>query len=134
MSVGETARLHVVVPVDRNGHMLDAKVGFQFLFRQMRNLSGAGILSWTDVQGRQGAPGSDQPDVNMADGNDSGNRGNEVGFDFFGSCVIRSTLEEDVQGFGEKLPGAPQNQQRDEDRQNRVDRDPSGIMNDDRGG
>ncbi|GAA2801988.1 hypothetical protein GCM10020219_086660 [Nonomuraea dietziae] len=43
-------------------------------------------------------------------------------------------LEQDVDGLPEQLPGARQDQQRDDDRDERVGGDPSGELDDDRAG
>ena len=70
----ETAVVHARVPIHRYSGVLDLEVSTQCLLHGLHDSLRIGIVGRPNVESRQHSAGGDRPDVDVADGGDTGDR------------------------------------------------------------
>ena len=120
------------VPVDPDRGVFDAELLSKHRFDALDHGACFLVHVGANVQRGHRAPGGELPHVNVADGRQARHGAHQALLHLLRRSILRRAFQQDVDRLGEQLPCAAQDQRRDQDRQDGIDRRPAREVDDDR--
>src|SRR5690554_40680 len=113
-----------IIPIDGDGRVTDIEALLERALDGPNDKANIGPRRRPHMHRSERISRGDEPNMRMAYGLDALDVLDEIALDILRHGVIGRALKEDMKRAAEELPGAPQDEQRHKNREDRIDRRP----------